>query len=101
MDDVNPITIPQTKDEIDTYIDWQLKSNEIYQNPLIFWQQNESIFPNLFKLARKIFAVPCSSAAVEREFSAAGQLVTQRRSALEPTTINDILFLRSIENNKK
>ncbi|CAF3329824.1 unnamed protein product [Rotaria sp. Silwood2] len=101
MDDVTPVVVTQTKDEVDLYIDLQLKDNEIYTNPLIFWQQHQSMFPYLSKLARKIFAIPCSSAAVERAFSAAGQVVTQRRSSLEPTTINDILFLRSVENNKR
>lgn len=101
MDDVTPVVVTQTKEEVDLYIDLQLKDNEIYTNPLIFWQQHQSMFPYLSKLARKIFAVPCSSAAVEREFSAAGQVVTQRRSSLEPSTINDILFLRSMENNKR
>ena len=100
MDDITPVVVTQTKDEVDAYIDLQLKDNEIYSNPLIFWQEHQSLFPNLSKLARKTFAVPCSSAAVEREFSAAGQVITQRRANLEPTTVNDILFLRSIENNK-
>ncbi|CAF3706922.1 unnamed protein product [Rotaria sordida] len=101
MDDVTPVVVTQTKDEFDLYIDLQLKDNEIYTNPLIFWQQHQLMFPYLSKLARKIFAIPCSSAAVERAFSAAGQVVTQRRSSLEPTTINDILFLRSVENNTR
>ncbi len=101
MDDITPPQVSQTKDEVDAYNELQLKDNEIYTNPLTFWQQNQLIFPHLSKLARKIFAVPCSSAAVEREFSAAGQVVTQRRSNLEPSTINDILFLRSIENSKR
>lgn len=101
MDDVTPIIMPQTNDEVDAYIDLQIKENEIYANPLVFWQQNQSMFPNLARVARKTFCIPCSSAAVEREFSAAGQVITQRRSNLEPTTVNDILFLRSIENNKR
>ena len=101
MDDVIPAVVIQTKDEVDLYIDLQLKKDETYTNPLTFWEQNQSRFPYLSKLARKIFAIPCSSAAVEREFSAAGQVITQRRSSLEPSTINDILFLRSIENNKR
>ncbi|CAF4179202.1 unnamed protein product [Rotaria sp. Silwood2] len=101
MDDVTPVVVTQTRDEVDLYIDLQLKDNEIYTNPLIFWQQHQSEFSYLSKLARKIFAILCSSAAVERAFSAAGQVVTQRRSSLEPTTINDILFLRSVENNKR
>ncbi|CAF1451124.1 unnamed protein product [Adineta ricciae] len=41
-----------------------------------------------------------NSAAVEREFSAAGQIVSQRRSTIDPSTVNNILFLRSIENNR-
>ncbi|CAF4764102.1 unnamed protein product [Rotaria sp. Silwood2] len=101
MDDVTLVVVTQPRDEVDLYIDLQLKDNEIYTNPLIFWQQHQSEFSYLSKLARKIFAILCSSAAVERAFSAAGQVVTQRRSSLEPTTINDILFLRSVENNKR
>jgi hypothetical protein len=101
MDEISPSTLPQTKDEVDLYIDLQLKDNETYANPLIFWRQHEQTFPHLSKLAKKLFSIPCSSAAVEREFSAAGQLVTQRRSSLDPSTINDIIFLRSMENNKK
>lgn len=102
MDEISPSIVPQTnKDEVDLYIEFQLKDNETYSNPLVFWRQHEQAFPHLSKLAKKIFSIPCSSAAVEREFSAAGQIVTQRRSSLEPGTINDIIFLRSVENDKK
>ncbi|CAF3823629.1 unnamed protein product [Rotaria sp. Silwood1] len=101
MDDITSPVVLQTKGEVDAYIDLQLKDDETYTNPLTFWQQHQSTFPHLSKLARKIFSVPCSSAAVERGFSAAGQIVTQRRSNLEPSTINDIIFLRSIENIKR
>ena len=88
------------KDEVDIYMEFQVDSNKDYSNPLSFWQENETIFPHLSKLACRIFSTPCSSAAVEREFSAAGQIVNQRRANLDPTIVNGILFLRSIENNK-
>ncbi|CAF4456427.1 unnamed protein product [Rotaria sp. Silwood2] len=101
MDDLTPPAIPKNNDEVDAYINFQLKDDEVYENPLLFWQQHELTFPYLSKLARKLFCIPCTSAAVEREFSAAGQIVTQRRCNLEPTTVNDILFLRSVENSKK
>ena len=39
-----------------------------------------------------------TSAAVERSFSAAGLAITERRSAFDPDTVNDILFVRSIQN---
>ncbi|CAF1364029.1 unnamed protein product [Didymodactylos carnosus] len=52
------------------------------------------------KRKRKLLTIFLRSAAVEREFSAAGQIVNQRRSSLDPSSVNNILFLRSIENNK-
>jgi hypothetical protein len=91
--------LAQSKDEVDRYIDVDLQE-ETFLNPLVFWKRNELAFPRLSRLARRYFSVPCSSAAVERQFSAAGQIITQRRSTLDPSTINDILFLRSIEGNQ-
>ncbi len=88
-------------DEVDRYIAMQIEDNEEYVDPLSFWkqQQHRVAFPNLTRLACRYFSIPCSSAAVERQFSSAGQIVTQRRSNLDPSTVNNILFLRSIENN--
>ena len=88
-------------DEVDKYIEMQVEDNEVHTDPLSFWKQKQQrvAFPNLTRLACRFFAIPCSSAAVERQFSAAGQIVTQRRSNLDPSTVNNILFLRSIENN--
>ena len=76
---------------------------EEYTDPLSFWRQQHIrlAFPTLYRLAKRTFAVPCSSAALERQFSATGQIVTQRRSNLDPSTANNLIFLRSIENNKR
>ena len=88
-------------DEVDRYNELLIEDGAHFQNPLDFWKQrsNQVMFPNLFRLALQYFAIPCSSAAVERQFSAAGQLITQRRSSLDPSTVNNIIFLRSIEKN--
>lgn len=88
-------------DEVNQYIEIQIEDSEQYANPLSFWekQQHRTTFPNLTRLACRIFSIPCSSAAVERQFSAAGQVITQRRFNLDPSTVNNILFLRSIESN--
>ncbi|CAF3010358.1 unnamed protein product [Rotaria sp. Silwood2] len=89
-----------TSDEVDRYISLVLDEGEQYENPLDFWKkrENQVTFPNLSQMARKYFSIPCSSSAVERQFSATGQIITQRRSSLDPSTVNDIIFLRSIEN---
>ena len=89
------------KDEVDIYMEFKVDKDKTYSNPLLFWKEYQQLFPHLSKLACRIFSIPCSSAAVERTFSAAGQVVNQRRSNLDPSSLNDILFLRSIENNKK
>ncbi|CAF3536064.1 unnamed protein product [Rotaria sp. Silwood1] len=93
-------TAPASADEIDHYI--ALTVEEEYTDPLVFWRQerNQLTFPTLYRLAKRTFAAPCSSASVERQFSAAGQIITQRRSNLDPSTVNNLIFLRSFENNK-
>jgi hypothetical protein len=87
-------------DEVDQYIDMQIPDDEQYIDPLLFWKQKEKRkrYPYLTRLAARYFSIPCSSASVERQFSAAGQIITQRRSNLDPSTVNNIIFLRSIEN---
>jgi hypothetical protein len=88
-------------DELDRYIALSLTEEEQYEDPLIFWKkhENQSAFPTLTRLAKRYFSIPCSSSAVERQFSAAGQIINQRRSNLHPSTVNDIIFLRSMEKN--
>ena len=54
--------------------------NDENDDPLVFWHEQESVSPNLSKLAKKIFCIPASSAAVERAFSSAGVIISQRRS---------------------
>ncbi|CAF3613975.1 unnamed protein product [Rotaria socialis] len=62
-----------TYDEVDRYIALKLGEDEQYSNPLDFWKKkdNQLAFPSLFQLAKRYFAIPCSSSAVERQFSAA------------------------------
>ncbi|CAF3896324.1 unnamed protein product [Rotaria sordida] len=61
-------------------------------NPLSFWKKKESTYPILAKVAARVLGVPATSAAVEREFSFAGNVITQKRARLSPDTVNDIVF---------
>jgi hypothetical protein len=67
-------------------------------DPLRSWKEHQSKFPCLSLIARRLFSIPVTSAAVERSFSAAGLTITERRSSLDPSTVNDILLVRSIQN---
>ena len=63
------------------------------KNPLEWWKENETRFPNLSKIAKKYLCVPGSSVPSERLFSKAGQLVSERRNRLKSENIDKMLFL--------
>ena len=66
----------------------------------VFWKRKKDLFPHLYKLARSILAVPATSASSEREFSAAGFLLNEKRSRLKPETVESLLLIRSLEIGK-
>ena len=70
-------------------------------NPLLFWREQQHVLPSLSKLARKTFSVPASSAAVERTFSSAGVVISQRRTSINPSTVNDVILIRSSSSRSK
>jgi hAT family C-terminal dimerisation region len=85
---------------MDHFIEFDLNS-EMFHDQLGFWQKNDETFPFLAHSARKYFSDPCSYASVERQLSAARQIRTRRRSTLDPIMVNDILFFRSNQSDRK
>ena len=55
-----------------------------YNNPLDWWRKNESRFPHIAKLAKKLLCIPATSAPAERLFSHAGLIISKTRAALKP-----------------
>jgi hypothetical protein len=69
---------------------WQL------QDPLSilrFWRTASSTFPRLARWARLVFAIPATSAAVERMWHRAKLTVTPLRHAISPELVRDELFI--------
>ena len=95
--DVDPNFVLKN-DELERYHRLNIEDEYKQSNPLPFWRDHHQKFPCLSLIARRLFSIPVTSAAVERSFSAAGVVVTERRSSLDPSTVNDILFVRSVEN---
>jgi hypothetical protein len=85
--------------ELETYLQMDLTkctySDDENDNPLLFWKEQQHLLPNLSKLAKKTFCIPASSAAVERAFSSAGVIISQRRANINPSTVNDMILVRS------
>ncbi len=63
------------------------------QNILLWWKENESMLPNLSKMARQFLAAPASPASAERLFSGAGKMHDDlKKYTLEPT-LEDMLIV--------
>ena len=60
---------------------------------LKWWKNNAAEFPKLSRTARQILVIPASSASSERNFSSAGQVISERRTCLSSVNVDSILFL--------
>ena len=76
-----------------------LDLEKVNDNPLSFWREQVNAFPTLSSLGRRLHLIPTTTASVERTFSDGGQVVTERRTNLSPSQVNNILFVRSMLSN--
>jgi hypothetical protein len=61
---------------------------------LSFWKEKQYSFPTLSSIAKDIFAIPASNTIIERLFSTAKNVVTEKRTCLGGQKINQLLFLK-------
>ena len=83
---------------------WYLQQEAIglKEDPLVWWKDAAnkgriSTYTQTF--VKHLFAIPGSTATLERAFSSAGRAITMRRASLKPTTAADIVFAH--ENMKR
>ena len=99
-----PVSSPdrQTAErEVDKYLIREFGHSqelESFDNPE-FWltQENQDLFPHLSLVALQILIIPASSAAVERLFSIAGQILSDKRLS---TTTEHVGMLCVLNKNK-
>ena len=65
---------------------------QVEKCPLAWWAERQALFPLLSLLARDILGSAGSAAALERCFSNAGRVWTERRRRLDPRVGSDILL---------
>ena len=68
-------------------------------NILLWWKQHEGVLPLLASLAKRILAIPASSAKSERVFSTGGNIVTAKRNRLAPKNVENLIKIK--ENMSK
>lgn len=71
------------------------KDAEAETDILGWWKEHEKTVPALARVAKSILCIPASSGSSERNFSAAGLVVTDRRNRLDPNVVDDILLVHS------
>ena len=91
--------------EVDKYINFPIVLHQMEEREFDvcrWWFINKEHFPTLFKLSNKYLAIPASSSTSERIFSVSKYLISAQRSNLLPSTVNNIMFLKSTyENDQK
>ena len=90
-DDVAPEVQTKTDKEINLYS--SLPRIMSSASPLVWWQSHRETFPYLARLARKYLCIQATSVSSERVFSAAGNIVTNKRNCLKPSKVNQLCFL--------
>jgi len=79
--------------------EWELYQNEYLldmdADPLLWWKVKEQKFPTLAQFARKYLAIPASQASTERLFSLANRCVSDLRTRLDPSTVEELVLTAS------
>ena len=83
---------PRASNEVDEY----LKEDKISfgQCPFNWWLNKKNKYPILAKMARIHLAIPATSTPSERLFSDAGNLLSAKRSRINPELFQRIMFLK-------
>ena len=78
--------------EMEKYELFSLQSKDC--NVLQWWKQHEHVLPLLARLARRVLAIPASSAKSERVFSSAGNAVTAKRNRTAPNKVQSNIIIK-------
>jgi len=87
----SPLSTSDAEREIEQYL--PLPRLPHSEDPLKFWSAHATHFPCLAPLARKVLAVPPTSADSERVFSCAGNVVKPTRCSLDPEKVRMLIFM--------
>ena len=78
----------------------EMKRYESFSNPgkhvniLQWWKTHEGDLPLLASFAKRILAIPASSAKSERVFSTGGNIVTAKRNRLSPKNVQNLIVIK-------
>jgi len=74
----------------------RLQELQSHKNPLTELRRASSVVPWISLLGRKVLAVPATSAAPERMFSSAGNIMTKKRARLSCDHLEELMYLHEV-----
>lgn len=80
-------------DDLSRYYDFQFTPAHFAMDLIDFWDSLRLEFPRLSVLAKSILSIAATSCSSERVFSKAGMTLTDKRSSLASTRLNESLFI--------
>ena len=80
--------------ELENYFNTKFKAEET-DDLLKFWYLNSTKFPILFKVAKKLLAVPATKFESERNFSITGRVCESGRSSLDQIHVDQAVFIKN------
>jgi hypothetical protein len=78
--------------EVERYLDLIPRAGSVDVDVLKWWKGQSEDLPLLAAVARKILAIPATSASSERLFSSGGNVMTNQRTCLDPQTVEKLVF---------
>jgi hypothetical protein len=86
-------------DEVTAYLEEPVTRTRMV-NPLEWWGQHRHIFPNLSQIARRHLTILGTTAPIERLWSKAKDIFTEKRMSLSNETFEAILLLKGLERHQ-
>lgn len=79
--------------ELDKYLKDKTKIPK-NMNVLMYWNDNKLLYPTLYQIAKRVLSIPATNTSIERLFSDSGNTITNRRTRLQTSKVNQLLFIR-------
>ena len=89
---------------VEAQVDAELVRYEMFQvdptkvtpaTVMAWWRDHKDMFPTLSVVARSVLGFPVSAAAIERDFSIGGHILTAPRARMLPERLEMLLFLKA------
>ncbi|WP_458454285.1 hAT family dimerization domain-containing protein, partial [Methanobrevibacter sp.] len=87
-------------DELDCYMKEPCIQNMSLQKILEYWESNKNRFPKLYTLSKRYLPMICTSCSSERLFSKASGYMTNRRSRMLPSHLEELCICQSWLNSE-